>query len=366
MEVKGSINHIGAAYSPLLIVNNRREVIEKENLININFSKGVKEVIQWLKANQLIYPLVAIGFRLVMGGSNRYKAELITENVLKDLNQFIYMAPNHLPAELNTIQSFKEAFPQTHQVACYDTSFHHTLPSYSKYYPLPIIYRNQGLIRYGFHGLSYESIMKKLSQRNIDTIDKKIIIAHLGNGASMVAIKNSESMDTSMGISPLGGLVMGSRPGDLDPGVLLFLLKKYHLNIHELDDLLNKESGLKGISGNGDIQELIKREMDDPQAKEAITVFCYYVKKFIGAYAAAMGGLDLLVFTGGIGENSALIRERICTDLDFLGIELDKDKNGNHLDVISVEHSRVMTFALKTNEELIIAEHTCALINTGI
>jgi acetate kinase len=208
--------------------------------------------------------------------------------------------------------------------------------------------------------------MKKLFNRRLNYDDKKIIIAHLGNGASIVAIKNNSSIDTSMGLSPLGGLVMGSRPGDLDPGVILFLLKQGHLSIEELDDLLSKESGLKAISGSSDMQELIKREMDDPQAKEAITVFCYYVKKFIGAYAAAMGGLDLLVFTGGIGENSAIIRERICRDMDFLGIEIDNNRNVNHHDVISVENSKVMVFALKTNEELIIAEHTCALINTKI
>lgn len=364
MEVVGSVIGIGAVKSQLKIANNRKEVLETKELQYLNFNDVIKEIIEWLKSKESAYPIIAIGFRLVMGGADRSQPELITENLLKSLNQFLYLAPNHLPNELSAIQIFKDSFPLVQQVACFDTSFHHHMPSYSKHYPLPIIYRNQGLIRYGFHGLSYESIMKKLSQRNIDTKNKKIIIAHLGNGASMTAIKNNSSMDTSMGISPLGGLVMGSRPGDLDPGAILFLLKHSNLNTIELDDLLNKESGLKAISGTGDMLKLVKEENDIPQAKEAITVFCYHVKKFIGAYAAAMGGLDLLVFTGGIGENSALIRERVCMDMEFLGIELDKDKNANHLDVISVENSRVMILALKTNEELIIAEHTCALINT--
>lgn len=366
MEVIGSINAIGEQDPHLLIVNHKKEVLETKEFPHLSFSDALMEAIEWLKRNEAIYPLIAIGFRLVMGGPAHYKAEIITEEVVKDLKQFAFLAPNHLPIELNAIEAFKDAFPQVKQVACYDTSFHRNMPSYSKYYPLPTKYRNQGLIHYGFHGLSYESIMKKLSLRKLTGFDKKIIIVHLGNGSSMVAVKNDKSVDTSMGVSPLGGLVMGSRPGDLDPGIILFILKQSHLRVDELDDLLSKECGLKAISGSSDVQKLLKKENDDPLAKEAITVFCYHVKKNIGAYAAALGGLDILVFTGGIGENSALIRERICTDMEFLGIELNQDENANHREVISIENSKVMVLALKTNEELIIAEHTCALVNIKI
>lgn len=364
VEVIGSVVGIGTSKPQLKISNNLKEILETKELLNPNFTEIVKEISKWLKQNEIIYPLVAIGFRIVLGGPDRYQAEAITDDLLKDLDQFVYLAPNHLPNELSAIQIFTETFPEVQKIACYDTSFHHDMPSHSKYYPLPDIYRNQGLIRYGFHGLSYESIMKKLSQRRIATKDKKIIIAHLGNGASMAAIKNNKSIDTSMGISPLGGLVMGTRPGDLDPGVMLFLLKHSKLSTIELDELLNKESGLKAIAGTSDMQTLVKEKNDIHQAKEAITIFSYHVKKFIGAYAAALGGLDLLIFTGGIGENSPVIRERICADMEFLGIELDKNKNTTKQDVISSENSKVMIYFLKTNEELIIAEHTCALINT--
>lgn len=363
MEVMGTAKRIGDLTAKLLIVNHKKEFIETKDLVNLHFNAVVKVVIEWLKNNQTIYSLIAIGFRLVMGGPRRYKPEVITEEVLRDLHDYIYLAPNHLPNELSTIQAFKEAFPQIKRIACYDTAFHHLMPFFSKYYPLPLMYRNQGLIRYGFHGLSYESIMKKLSYRKLEASGKKIIITHLGNGASMVAINNKDIIDTSMGISPLGGLVMGSRSGDLDPGAILFLLKNGHLSVNSLDNLLSKESGLKALAGISDMKELIKEADKDSLAEEALTVFCYHVKKFIGAYAAAIGGLDLLVFTGGIGENSALIRERICSDLDFMGIMLDKHKNAGHLEIISSESSKVMVCALQTDEELIIAEHTYALID---
>src|SRR5690606_4714466 len=181
-EITGSVINIGASNAQLLIIGNKKELLETKELTGLNFNAAVKEVINWLKTKQIVHPLIAIGFRLVMGGPYRYKPEIITEEVIKDLNQFAYLAPNHLPDELNAIKSFKEAFPDVQQIACYDTAFHRAMPFYSKYYPLPLIYRNQGLLRYGFHGLSYESIMKQLSIRNLNSIDKKIIIAHLGNG----------------------------------------------------------------------------------------------------------------------------------------------------------------------------------------
>jgi acetate kinase len=206
-------------------------------------------------------------------------------------------------------------------------------------------------MKYGFHGLSYQYILQELMAENPTVTKKKIIIAHLGNGASMAAIKNGISVETTMGVSPIGGLVMGTRSGDLDPGVLLFLLKQAQLTPNKLDDLLSKDSGLKAIAGISDVQELLQAEKDDPKAAEALTVFCYAAKKFIGALAAAMGGLDLLVFTGGIGENSAVIRERICSGLEFIGIDLADSK------------SRVAVRAIPTNEELMIARLTDHLLN---
>ena len=293
----------------------------------------------------------AISHRLVQGGPDHRKPELINEQLLKTLDQFVYLAPNHLPDELKTIKAFQAAFPGIPQVACFDTAFHKDMPSCARYYPLPGKYKDMGLMKYGFHGLSYQYILQELTSQDPEVTKKKIIIAHLGNGASMAAIKDGISVDTTMGVSPTGGLVMGTRTGDLDPSVLLFLLKKGKLTPNQLDALVSTESGLKAIAGRNDVQELLQAEPNDLKAGEALTVFCYAAKKFIGALAAAMGGLDLLVFTGGIGENSDIIRERICKDMKFMGIDL-ADSN-----------SRVAVRVIPTNEELMIARLTAGLLN---
>ncbi len=285
---------------------------------------------------------------------------------MQTLHHFAYLAPNHLPDEIKIIKIFQAAFRNVPQVACFDTSFHRDMPSFAKYYPLPAEYQEKGLMRYGFHGLSYEYIMQKLADSTSLIDRQKIIIAHLGNGASMVAVKNGVSVDTTMGISPIGGLVMSTRSGDLDPCVLLFLLKQTKLTANELDELLSKHSGLKAIAGTSDVQELLNKEGNDPRAAEALTVFCYHAKKFIGALSAAMGGLDTLVFTGGIGENSGIIRERICKDLNFIGIDLDTTKNLKNESIISKEISNVSVRVIQTDEELMIARLVCPILNYTI
>jgi acetate kinase len=237
------------------------------------------------------------------------------------------------------------------------------MPDEAKYYPLPAKYQEQGLLHYGFHGLSYEYIMQKLKADMVKVKTQKIIIAHLGNGASMAAVKYGTCIETTMGLSPIGGLVMGTRSGDLDPGVILFLLKQGGLTVTQLDELLSKGSGLKAIAGKSDVRELLKMEAKDSKALTAITLFCYQARKFIGSLAAAMGGLDLLIFTGGIGENSAVIRERICLDLGFLGINLDKNSNYYNKKNISLARSRVNVLVMKTNEEAMIAQHTQTATN---
>ena len=213
-------------------------------------------------------------------------------------------------------------------------------------------------MKYGFHGLSYEYVMKKLGSKIAAINRRKIVIAHLGNGASMVAVKNGIGIETTMGISPIGGLVMGTRSGDLDPGVLLFLLKEGHLTPEGLDELLSKNSGLKAIGGTNDVQQLLINEAKDSKAKLALSVFCYTAQKYIGALAAAMGGLDMLIFTGGIGENSPVIRDRICVDMDFLGINIHQQSNQTSSEVISPLSSKVQVRVIPTNEEWMIAHHT--------
>jgi acetate kinase len=355
LEWAGSISQIGEDKARLEIRDYAHAILASRVTHYKNFNAAVKEIIAWLKTKQDQYPLMAIGHRLVQGGPRHFKPVVITDHLLETLDQLVYLAPNHLPDELETIRTFQSAYPEVKQVACFDTRFHRDMPVYAKNYPLPAVYKEKGLMRYGFHGLSYEYIMQELIKQRSPVAEQKIIIAHLGNGASIAAVKKGIGVDTTMGISPIGGLVMGTRSGDLDPGVLLFLLKQTKMTPGELDDLLSKHSGLKAIAGISDIRELLKAEANNPLAKEALTVFCYSATKFIGSLAASMGGLDLLVFTGGIGENSAVIRERICHGLGFIGVELDMPRNLKNELIISKDTGRVSVRVMQTNEELMIA-----------
>ncbi|MET3980263.1 acetate kinase [Mucilaginibacter sp. UYP25] len=352
--ISGGISGIGGNSCQFKISNNQGQGIFNQQGTYNNMKDAAGAVIRWFKGQS--YGIIAIGHRLVQGGPDHREPELITDNLLMRLEEFIYLAPNHLPDELGTIKAFVSAFPKIPQAASFDTAFHKDMPSFIKHYPLPEIYRSKGLIKYGFHGLSYAYILQKLLKEDSDTINKKIIIAHLGNGASMAAIQNGKCLDTTMGVSPIGGLVMSTRSGDLDPGVILFLLKQYRLNVDELDELLSKKSGMTAIAGTGNMEELLAKEATDHKAALAIQVFCYQAKKQIGALAAALGGLDLLVFTGGIGANSPLIRERICRDMNFLGIELNQQANLKNEEIISLKTSRVSVRAIPTHEELMIAQ----------
>lgn len=364
-ELDGRIDHIGNVESHFQIIDQAGNFVinSSEHFKNIEFA--VSELISWLNLNIKKYPIAAIGHRLIQGGPEHRAPEVITPELLGILKQQIYLAPNHLPDEINAIHAFKTAFNEMVQVACYDTLFHRNMPACTKYYPLPAEYADKGLIKYGFHGLSYEYVMKKLGIKISATKRRKIIIAHLGNGASMVAVKNGIGIETTMGISPIGGLVMGTRSGDLDPGVLLFLLKEGQLTPDELDELLSKNAGLKAIGGTNDVQELLINETKDPKAKLALNVFCYTAKKYIGALSAAMGGLDMLIFTGGIGENSPVIRDRICEDMDFLGISIHQQSNKTSSEVISPLSSKVQVRVIPTNEEWMIAHHTRNFIDNN-
>jgi len=356
-ELSGSVDAIGSTASKLVITNQEKLLPGQTGGFK-NLDAAVKAVISWIKKSRYNNSLLAIGHRLVQGGPNHRAPQLITNNLLKTLHQYIYLAPNHLPDEIKTIKAFQKTFTQLPQVACFDTAFHADMPDEAKYYPLPDKYREQGLLHYGFHGLSYEYIMQKLAADGVNVMGQKIIIAHLGNGASMAAVKNGISVETTMGLSPIGGLVMGTRSGDLDPGVVLFLLKQGRLTTTQLDTLLSKKSGLKAIAGKSDVQQLLATEAHDAKARAAITLFCYQARKFIGSLAAAMGGLDRLVFTGGIGEHSAVIRELICRNLDFLGIRIDEKLNNQHKENIGSSTSKIKVMVLKTNEEAMIAQHT--------
>lgn len=363
MKISGNAKYSGGQFLTFDIKNFGDLQVEHLALNRTDRTGVIDQMIHWLKAHELEFPIVAIGHRIVQGGPKHFNPIIISKEVISNLQQYVYLAPNHLPAEIELIDKFSSAFKGVKQIACFDTCFHQHMPANARYYPLSEKYRTSGLMRYGFHGLSYEFIMVKLAEQILHPARKKIIIAHLGNGASVVAVKDGISIDTTMGLSPMGGLVMGTRSGDLDPGVLLLLMKQYGLDADQLDDLLSKHSGMLAIAGTGDVEELLDLEKTNLKAKEALSLFCYQAKKSIAALAAAMGGLDTLVFTGGIGTNSSVIRERICHDMSFLGIILDQQANHDHKEIISADRSWVTVCAFETDEEQIIAQHTYNLLN---
>jgi len=266
------------------------------------------------------------------------------------------------------IEIFAKRYPALVQVACFDTSFHSTMPLVAKLLPIPKKYFAMGIQRYGFHGLSYAYLMQELERiAGNETAKGKIILAHLGNGASLAAINNFKSIDTSMGFTPAAGLVMSTRTGDLDPGVAWYLMQVEKLTLQQFNHLINHESGLLGISEtSSDMRELIKNKNTDPRAADAFNLFCYQAKKYIGAYSAALEGLDTLVFSAGIGEHSPEVRRQICDGLEFLGIELDKIKNRNNEPIISTDKSKVTVRVMQTNEQLMIARLVCDVLNYPI
>lgn len=304
------------------------------------------------------YPGPAGWFRVVFEQSQR-----VTPELTATLEALVPLASDQLAHALQAIQAIAAAYPDLPQVACFDTAFHRHMPRTAQLYPLPRHLGEEGMIRYGFHGLSYEYIMQALRATVPQEAEGRVIISHLGNGASMVAVRGGVGIDTSMGFTPAGGLMMGTRPGDLDPGVLLYLLAQAGMTPAALDELVNRQAGLLGVSGiSADMRDLLAKESADPRAAEAIALFCYQARKYLGALAAVMGGLDTLVFTTGIGEHVASVRSRICDGLEFLGIKLDLHRNEVHAPVISRERSAVVVRVLRTGEDLMIARHTRELI----
>lgn len=330
------------------------------NIKNTDMRTAVQEVIQLLQEQHPEYTIKAIGHRIVQGGERHIEPTLLDASILQSLKELIPLAPLHLPPSLDVIHYLQEVFPGVKQVGCFDTAFHQHMPFEARYYPLPRALWKEGVIHYGFHGLSYESIMQQLQPL---AVGNRVIVAHLGNGASCTAVQKGRSVDTTMGMTPAGGLMMSARAGDLDPGVLLYLLEEKGMTSSELSHMLNTFSGLKAVSGNsGDIQELLQAEATDPHAAEAIQMFCYHARKTIGALATVLEGVDTLVFTGGIGEHAPAIRSRICKGLEFLGIVIDEELNQQKEVIISAENSTASIRVMITNEELMIAQHTQTFI----
>jgi acetate kinase len=301
----------------------------------------------------------AVGQRIVHGGPSYRKPQRLDAAMLAELRRIAPFDPLHLPAEIDGCVAIERLHPHLPQVACFDTAFHRTLPDEARLLALPRRLAEQGLVRYGFHGLSYEYIMEELARIDAAAARGRVLIAHLGNGASMAAVHDGRCLDTTMGFTPTGGLIMGTRCGDLDPGVLIFLAQQQKVSIEDLNRLVNHESGLLGLSGiSSDMRELLKQAPTNPNAAVAVSCFCYQARKFIGALSASLGGLDTLVFTAGIGQYSPPVRERICLGLGWLGVQLDPAGNAAGSAIISTPASRVCVRVMHTNEELMIARHT--------
>jgi acetate kinase len=314
------------------------------------------QLLSWLVAQAIFSSIIAVGHRLVHGMINS-EPQLITLTLLEKLQRDATFHPQHLPLEIALINAISTAYPTLRQVACFDSDFHKEMPRVASQLSLPRGYEQQGIRRYGYHGLSCEFLMQQLVRlKDPAAVNGRVILAHLGNGASMTAVRDGLSVDTSMGFTPAGGMMMGSRAGDLDPGVQAFLSRSMQLGSEDFYRITNSECGLLGVSElSSDMGELLVLEATDNRAAEAISLFCYQAVKLVGAYAAVLGGLDTLVFAGGIGENLPQIRERICASLDFLGVTLHQDRNLESAPVISADISAVTVRVIATNEQLVIA-----------
>jgi acetate kinase len=362
---RGEIERLGS--EPSLVIEGRDgEVLEKKEWGRDapSFEALVKTVIERIEAHQGAGRLVAVGHRVVHGGSTHLRPERITPDLLADLERLVPLAPLHQKHNLAPIRALVSLRPDLPQVACFDTAFHSTMPPVAYRYALPPEYEVAGVRKYGFHGLSYEYIAERLREVAPTLAGGRVIVAHLGNGASLAAILAGRGIDTTMGFTALDGLVMGTRCGLIDPGVLLYLEQQRGMSAEEVYDLLYRRSGLLGMSGvASDMRTLLAS--DEPRAREAVELFVYRIAWEIGALAAALGGLDGLVFTAGIGERSAPIREMVCARLGWLGAEIDGGANAAHQPVISGPQSKIEIRVVPTDEELMIARHTLKLVGSS-
>jgi len=352
----GKIERIGRKDAILTYTNNREHKKEELPVDAPDLPAAGSSLLKWLEQRGDVFPLAAVGHRVVHGGA-RTEASVVDEALLADLQQLTVYDPDHLPGEIELMRLIRRQYPGLLQIACFDTAFHTTLPAVARLLPIPRRYAEAGIRRYGFHGLSYAYILTELVRvAGPEAAMGSVIIAHLGSGASLAAIRDGVSIDTTMGFTPAGGVVMGTRPGDMDPGVLWAIMNRERYDPEQLDNFINHQCGLLGVSEtSSDMQELLARESSDSRAADAVALFCYQVRKAIGAFSAVLGGLDVLVFTGGIGERSSIIRSRICAGLGYLGVGLDQRANAGDEVALSDAEARVRVYAIPTDEESMIA-----------
>lgn len=358
---RGIVDRIGGRGSVELTEESGERTIQLAEVAD--HGEAALWAIRTLGSSGLLKDIEAVGHRVVHGGARFSGPVLLDGEALAEIGALQEIAPLHNGPALAAVRAVREALgPEMPQAAAFDTAFHRTMPRVARLFALPRRLAEEGILRYGFHGLSYEYVMGELRSLDSEAAVGRVVVAHLGNGASMAAVRGGVAVDTTMGFTPAGGLVMGTRPGDLDPGVLLHLLRS--MDPEALGELVNRESGLLGVSGtSADMRDLLEREGDDPHAVEAVALFCYQAKKSLGALAAALGGLDTLVFTGGIGEHAAAVRWRICEGLEFLGVALDSERNAENAPVVSRDGGPVAVRVIPTDEDLMIARHTHELVS---
>jgi acetate kinase len=362
-EISGAIDRIGLGGTRLAFDDpegNRRETRE---IAASDHRSAANILIDWLGKQERFASVKAVGHRVVHG-MHHVQPEIVTQDLLEELHRIRPYDPDHLPREIELIEAFRQRHPGLPQVACFDTAFHSAMPRVAKLLPIPRRLDAKGVQRYGFHGLSYAYLMEELSRvAGAKRASGRVILAHLGNGASLAAVMDGKSIDTSMGFTPTAGLPMSTRSGDLDPGLAPYLARTEQISSKQFYEMVNHESGLLGISETSpDMRDLLAREKGDVRAAEAVALFCYEVKKRVGSYAAALGGVDTLVFSAGIGENCPAVRARVCDGLGFLGIELDEARNAGNSAVISAEGGRVEVRVIRTDEELMIVRSVARIL----
>lgn len=363
-RLAGKIDRIGLSGTNLTAHGQPGEPVVSK-LTTSNHRAAAYLLLDWLAAQPVFASVKAAGHRVVHGMKHS-EPERITPKLLAELHRITPYAPDHLPREISLIEAFRKRQPKLPQVACFDTAFHHGMPPLAKMLPIPRRYASKGVERYGFHGLSYAYLMEALGRLDPAAARGRVILAHLGNGASLAAVRGGKSIDTSMGFSPTAGLLMSTRTGDLDPGLIYYLARAERMTAARFQRMVNHESGLLGVSGiSSDMRDLLAKEGGDVHAAESVALFCYQAKKWTGSFVAALGGLDALVFAGGIGENAPPVRARICEGLNFLGIELHKARNSKSEEVISKDGSQVAVRVIHTDEELMIARSVCRSLRLG-
>ncbi len=363
-RLHGKIERIGLRETTLTFDDPSRNQHDNRVLGDFDHPSAANFLVDWLDQQIGLTSIAAIGHRIVAGGSHDPAPQRVTPSLLDALRGSIAYAPQHLPSALALIDLLRERVPSLPQIVCSDSAFHRDMPRVASILPIPRRLQTLGVERYGFHGLSYAFLVEELARvAGTEAAADRVILAHLGNGASLAAVRDGKSFDTSMGFTPTGGVPMGTRSGDLDPGLVWFLAQTEHMTAQQFHHMVNHESGLLGVSEtSSDLRDLLAREADDVRAAEAVALFCYQIKKCIGAYAAALGGVDALVFAGGIGENAAVIRARICDGLAFLGIEINETRNAANAGLISADTSRVPVRVMHTDEEVMIAKSVCYVL----